>query len=923
MTGLIGRDEERGFLEQALAGPPSLLLVGGEAGVGKTRLVEDAGAAAGVTLLRGICSDRARSAYGPLVAVLRGWLREHPEGFASAGPLRGALACVLPEIGVAPVATDRATLFEALRTALAAVAASGDVAVFIDDLQWSDEGTLELLAELAPVPPLTIAGAYRSDELGRGHPLRRLRNELRRHGALAELTLGGLDADDTAALVADVLGATPATRLAAEIHGRTQGVPFFVVELAAALRDHEPAQGETLPLPETIRDAVLLRVAGLSESARSAAEVAAVVGPRFDLELVAAIEPGEGVGELLACGLVVEREPPVADFRHALEREALYDDIPWLRRRALHSRVADELAVRGAASMAVATHRLAARELPQARTALLDAAAELAAVHAYRDAARAGRLALDHWGAGEDPGRRLEALDRHGHCAELAGDLPEAARAWRELAELRRGDAGRALADAERRLAGVYDLQGDRARARAARQLAAESYAAADLPGEAAAERLVLGGYLQAAGDHAAAVETAITARAEAQRAGRIDAQARALSLEGVALAKRGDYEAGLATVRDGLQLALANDLTAVAGDVYQRLGTVLEIAADYRGAQEALDTAIALCKTGGARSSEQGCVACLAYVLRELGDWERSLALCRELNAEAGVGPGTRVVTDGLLGAIRAFRGELRPARRPLERANGLAVQLNVVSMHVDTAAALAYLAAQEGDAAAALARCREVLERWAPSEDRHYAVWPLRWAAAWLARAGEDRDAAACADALAQIAAQTNHPDALAALGHALGELALAQGEAAAAAEHLAGAVALHDGLEIPFDRAQIQLRAGVAHAAAGDRDGGVARLNDAQAAARRLGARPLAAEAARELAALGVDGSPTGPLSRRECEVVGLVAEGCTNREIATRLVVSTRTVDMHVRNILLKLDARSRAEAAAKAGRIGIC
>jgi DNA-binding NarL/FixJ family response regulator len=919
MSGLVGRDEERGLLEQALAARPSLLLISGEAGTGKTRLVEEA--AAEVALLRGVCSDRARSAYGPVLVALRAWLRENPDGFAPLGSLRGPLSCLLPEAGGDPLEVDRGTLVEALRAALAA---TGDAVLFLDDLQWSDEATLELLAELAPDPPLPIVAAYRSDDAGRGHPIRRLRTELRRRGGVTELAIGGLGPDDTAQLVAGILGAPPDPELAAAIHERTQGLPFFVVELATVLRDRESEDDDSLPLPETIRDAVLLRVAGLSAAARAAAEVAAVAGARFDLDVVAAIESGDGLAELLACGLVVERTPPEAAFRHALEREALYEDVPWLRRRALHSRLADELTVRDAGSMVVAAHRLAARELPQARIFLLQAVAELSAVHAYRDAARAGRLALDNWSAGEDVAQRLKALERHGHCAELAGDLPEAARAFRELSELRRSEtAGRALADAERRLAGIYDLQGDRARARAAREVAATAYAAAKLPGEAAAERLVLGGYLQAAGDHDGAVATAATARTEARAAGRADLEARALGLEGVARAKRGEHDVGLDTVQAGLQLALANDLTAVAGDVYQRLGTVHEIAADYRGAQHALDTAIALCQTAGARAGEQGCVACLAYVLRELGDWERSVALCRELGAEEDVGPGTLVVTDGILGAIRVFRGELRPARRLLESSNTLAAQLNVVSMHVDSAAALGCLAALEGDTEAAAERCREVLERWEASQDRHYAVWPLRWAAAWLARAGQQREAAACAEALAQIASETNHPDVLAALGQALGELALVHGEADAAAEHLAGAVALHDRLDIPFDRAQIQLRAGVALAAIGDRDGAVERMTDAQNVARRLGARPLAAEAARELATLGVNGAATGPLSRRECEVVVLVAEGCTNREIASRLVVSTRTVDMHVRNILMKLDARSRAEAAAKAGRLGIC
>jgi ATP/maltotriose-dependent transcriptional regulator MalT len=224
-------------------------------------------------------------------------------------------------------------------------------------------------------------------------------------------------------------------------------------------------------------------------------------------------------------------------------------------------------------------------------------------------------------------------------------------------------------------------------------------------------------------------------------------------------------------------------------------------------------------------------------------------------------------------------------------------------------------------------------VLERWGRSQDHHFAVWGLRWAAGFFARHGDLADARACAEALASIATTTGHPDALAALAHALGETALAEGDAETAAQQLVRAAELHEDLDIPFERAQITLRAGVALAAAGQREAALEQLGEAYRAARRLGAAPLAAEAAGEVARLGesvklrlgqraaADHENAG-LSQRELEVMRLVASGRTNREIAAELVLSTRTVDMHVRNILTKLRCRSRTEAAAKAGNLGL-
>ena len=308
-----------------------------------------------------------------------------------------------------------------------------------------------------------------------------------------------------------MLAAAPSARLAGTLHDRTGGIPFFVEELAAAL-EHDGrlrpgpdgldlALDVDVPLPQTIRDAVLLRAGDLSEQARATAEAASVAGTRFDLELVAALGCEAGLEELLACGLIVELDRGRAAFRHPLARDAIYEDVPWLRRRSLHRELATALEVRGSGQAEVAGHWLAARDGSRALESLVRAVEELAAVHAYRDAARLARQALEMWPQGERGAERIALLERYARVAELAGELAEATRAQREVVTARRSaGAGRALADAERRLAAIYELQGDRARALTARVVAADAFAAHDLPGEAAAERLIAAGYLASAG---------------------------------------------------------------------------------------------------------------------------------------------------------------------------------------------------------------------------------------------------------------------------------------------------------------------------------------------------------------------------------------------------------------------------------------
>jgi DNA-binding CsgD family transcriptional regulator len=944
---LVGREAERAQLaqaaERARRGAGSILLLGGEAGVGKTRLTEEAAAAASTPLLRGTASNSAVAPYGPVVELLRSYLRARPDGFAELGPLRSHLAMLLPELGAQAPSGDRATLTEALRCALARVAADGHALLMLDDLQWSDEATLELLAGLGGAieeMPAVLIAAYRSDGLARDHMLRWMRNELRRGGALSEMSLAPLDRAGTELLLAELLDGTPSPSLVAALHDRTQGVPFFVEELAGALRSSGRMQpgprglelgGEgEVPVPDTVRDAVLLGIAQLSDEGRCAAEAAAVAGQSVDLQLIGELSSESGVAELVAHGLLVEEDGGRASFRHALSWEALYSDVPWLRRRGLHRRVAEELDASGGQSMEIAGHWLGAREPTRAREALLRAAAESELVHAYRDAARAGRQALELWPDDEDPAGRNAALERYALSAERAGDLSEAVRAWRELSTIR-GSRGETLAfaEAERRLAAVYELKGERESAFSARRLAVDALAAAGRPAEAAIERIAMANHRRVGASYSEAIELARTAGEEAALAGRTDLSARALGIEGVARAKRGQFAEGLDTVRSGLAVALEHDLTAVAAELYQRLGMVLYDSADYRRAEEALDAALGLCRTDGDDDTKAACVTCLVYVLRECGEWTRAAKLGRELIAADN---GTWVA-EGILGVINGFQGKLPSARRMLSSSLATSGPLGHFHMWVDSTAGMAYVAAAEGADEDAAQHVRALLERWESSEDHHFSIWGLHWAAGFLARRGDRPGVHVCVEALTRIASGTGHEYALGALAHAIGETALLEGDGDTAAEQLCRAVDIYRGLDVPFERAQVELRAGVALAACDEREPALERLGDAYRTARKLGARPLASEAAREFAALGesVSGrlgsradadSGAAGLSRRELEVVRLIAVGRTNREVAAELFLSPRTVDMHVRNILRKLGCRSRVEAAHRAGELDL-
>src|SRR3954470_21906792 len=229
---LVGREAERARLQQAVDrarhGDGSLLLLSGEAGVGKTRLAEEVAAAADTLVLRGAASNSALALYGPVVALLRSYLRARPDGLDDCGPLRPHLAMLLPELGEHSPSSDRATLTEAIRCAFERIASDGHALMILDGLHWSDEASIELLAALAPSVaqmPLVVIATYRSGGLPRDHLLRWLRNELRRGGDLNEMSLAPLERDGTRRLLAELLDAEPSASLVAALHDRTQGVP--------------------------------------------------------------------------------------------------------------------------------------------------------------------------------------------------------------------------------------------------------------------------------------------------------------------------------------------------------------------------------------------------------------------------------------------------------------------------------------------------------------------------------------------------------------------------------------------------------------------------------------------------------------------------------------------------------------------------
>jgi ATP/maltotriose-dependent transcriptional regulator MalT len=680
---------------------------------------------------------------------------------------------------------------------------------------------------------------------------------------------------------------------------------------------------------------VILRLDPLSEPARSTLDAAAVVGMEFDLELVVGLAGEEsGIEELLAGHVVFEVEPGTGAFRHTLIREAIRGEIAWSKRRSLHRRIAAYLQRAGAPPEQVTEHWLAAAEYEPARRALLELADRSCRLHAYGDAARAGQRALEIWPEGEEEEKRLEALERLAHCAQVSGQLGDAVRALREVADsplvlgddVRRGNVMRALAT-------LYGLQGAGEQASESRTAAAKAYESAGEPAEAAVEWLAVAARHTAnsALDHA--VETIRRAGELAAGAGRPDVIVRAKAFEGNVLAMMGKAEEGRGLAQEALSIALDSSETEAAAEAFRRLASVLDYSSDFGGARDAYATAVDYCRTQGDDVNARVCLGCMSSIVYRTGDWKRALETCREVIDDPHSAPGSSSLAHGITGLIRAYRGETRPARKLLDESLARARQAEVAIVELLSRFGRALVAELDGDESGAAALHQDVLEGWRHTQDRHDLVPVFLWQSTFFARRSQERETTQRADALSTMASQTGNAEAMAALAHALGEVAGLAGQVGEAVTHFRQALAQSEKLEVPLEHAVTSWRLGVALARSGDREEAVRHLASAYRLARNLAARPFAALIAADLEACGErveEGSQPaeaglsgrGGLTRRQAEIVRLLADGLTNKEIAQKLFLSPRTIDMHVGHILERLDCRSRTEAARKAGELGL-
>ncbi|GAA3512888.1 LuxR family transcriptional regulator [Streptosporangium album] len=942
---LVGREEQLRRLVAAVSRPPAVVVVEGEAGIGKTRLVTEMAAhadVAGRLLISGACR-RIREPFplGPIVEALRG-TSELLVAATELSPVAGALRGLLPELAqVLPPAleplddraAERHRLFRGLAEVLGVL---GPAVLVVEDLHWADEQTVEFLAYFLAVLPdrVSVVLTYRGEEAGTG--IREMTGRPADSVFHDHVVLAGLDAEQTRTLAAAILeeeGVTP--EFGAHLYELSSGLPLAVQELLALLR----ARGalirlrsgrwarkalEELDVPPGVRDSVRERVGRLPMAAREVAEAAAVLQVPVTVSTLTGVaglsraEAVAGLDVLLVSGLLAERDGMVV-FRHVLAAQAVYGGIPLGRRQDLHARAATAVRSVEPVPLGQRAHHLRQAGLLQEWVGVAEQAVEQASM--LGDDAEAVRILEDVLrNAPLEPERRGHLAARLGWAACQVLRPPKVIDLLSEALESEqpgplRGQLHFLVGLLQERLGDDPSVQ--------RRAFAAAVDDLGDRPDLAAWVMTGLG----------RPIDPAVPPAEHAYWLNRALETVPAIGDPVEEVFVLGKIAMSLSGIGDPRWAALTEDVhrrTAGRPRHRQEVNAYRSIAenACCAGHFQTADQLLSAATRGAAEDDSSGepLARCrlvgllLAYGRGRWAGLDQEVAALLE---EYGGRPSDRITAETVAACLALARGDLDTARRDLPDVVQRTMALGGYELLPLSVTGFLRLSAAQGQAEAALRATSAAVAVWEIK-----GLWPLAVRAVpalveVMAGAGRQAEAADLIGRVSTALDGLDAPLAAAALPHARGYLAADLGDGAA---HFLAAASVYDRLGAPYEAAQARERAAGCLFAAGDEDGGEP-LRAAHAAFQELGARwdlDRAAQTARRHGVTVKGRHPSGPhgygpaLSPREREVAELATAGLTNREIGKELFLSPKTVEKHLSAVLRKLGVRSRAALGTHLG-----
>jgi DNA-binding CsgD family transcriptional regulator len=938
---LVGRDEllelaDR-LLAETLAGHGQTLFFSGQAGLGKTRLIRAVirkAQAAGLRVDGG--SVAPQDLQVPLASIRE--MATGMRGSAEWGSLSHDLLAIDGHHDGDALGARRLIVRATADRILEAI--DRPTVLVFEDLHWADEMSLEVIGELARHAadrPLLLIGGYRADEFPADTIHREWRARLLSQRLAEEVRLRPLTREQTGMATTLILGGElPAPRDVVEaVFERTNGIPLHIEELLAALSDEARADGQLIReahVPDTIGDAVLARLAQLSDDARVVARAGAVVGRCFTPEALAGVidrplrELEPTLQELVDAAVLHPFQyidQGYYDFRHQLLRDAIYSSVPPSELRRFHAQAAEFVMTLEASSVVHASrHYERAGLRPQAFEAALSAAQEASRISARHEAYELYQRSIANM---PDDLPLAEQADLYASLADAAGAIEhnedcvaagtrarqlylEAGRPLEAALQLLSismvvtrggGPSDEMLGYVERALSEIEALPVTKER---------EQYRAL-LLGTRANDRFFASRLEEARADAIASRELA---ESVGDRESVLEAE---LLLARIAIVG-GDYENGM---RAGLQAAReARDagFESVGVTGYRNLAILAARIMDPQTAELALGEGLQYADAIEQSHCRQMMSTTRAVLDWAAGDWDAADERARQELVERGCTRGVIGSLD-VIGLVALGRGRIDEARHWLEESLAAGRRIGEVHFILTPLWGLAEADLLAGDPVAAAARCDEGWSVASAAGERALFI-PFVVTGARALIAGRRPDEAERWLARARDYLAGWEPVAGPALQHAEGLVRMAGGSLAAARDALEGAIngwrergRAWEELTAALDLAQCLIRAN-RHA---DAVGLVAGVRER---ASSMASEPLLArveELSRATRGHSTDDPPWRPLTVREFEVARLVADGFTNAEIAAELGVSPKTVSAHVEHILAKLGVARRTEIAA--------
>lgn len=944
---IVGRDHVLGLadttIEAALAGRGRTILLAGEAGIGKTRLVTAVARRAMANGFRYAGGDLAPQDADVPLAVIRDLLRTMrldpsmavlgdelldrcDEAAASGGTYSRTL--VLDLVDRMRSGLDRPTILK------------------FEDLQWADDMGLEAIAELARVVvglPVLIVASYRRDETPPGTPLRDWRARLLTQRRAEEVRLERLTLDETATMATLLLGTgLPAPRdVVQALHQRSDGLPLHIEELIAAARMRGGIDEQAVRaggVPDTIEDAVLVRAGRRSAEAQAVARAGAVIGRCFTpdvlagvmdrpvAELDAALQELVDHGFLYTFGVV---DAGYYDFRHQLLRETLYQATPEMDRRRFHARAGEFGAtLDGASEVHASLHYERAGLREEAFRAARDGAEAAVRLSAHREAFELYRRAVRNLPDDVGPLERAELLDRY---AGEAGAIEEndicEAQAWAAREAFL--EAGRPL-EAAWMVSTIHNMWKRLGRSLSARRALIDQ-ALTELSDQPAGpdrdtaslslgfDRLIIEiDALELDAARATGARLLELARGHAEEADYAPAVGGRLAMVDILA---GDPAGGLAAMARIAAEARDGHHEEVGVTAFRDTAAFAARSLTYPVAEASLAEGLVYADSVQQSQCAHIMVALTAEFDWAAGRWDSVRSTGEQAVADRGCRRAPAMARWAL--GYEAFgRGEHERARTLLGEALAFGDESEMIEWRLPPLWGLAETALLEGNPAGAIERCETALGLCTASGERALLVTFIVTGVRAYQAAGRPGDAerwlARCAAHLASTPAFGR-----AALDHGAGLVALATGSTGTARTALEAAVAGWDLCGRIWESSIARLDLAACHIRSNRFAAAVAIASEVQATAERLASPHLltrADELLRHARGRVVADEPWRPLTVREFEVARLVADGLTNGEIAQALDIAPKTASSHVEHILAKLGASRRAEIASWASQV---